>query len=163
MLENIFCFLLWIVAPALCVLSDPREDYCPNWCWASVGCRKWRALGEWAVLLGWKALDVGLANERKGTGSLLPPSVSQISSNLKFWFPGSGWSGSELLRLNFAQRWFGATNLRAWRATVCSGCTSASSPISATLISAQGIWDPSLRGMTNKTSRMKQMHGWIFS
>lgn len=106
MLGNLFRSLLWVVAQSLCFSQTHSEDYCPNLGWASVGCRKWRAFGEWAMLLGWKVLDIRLANESKGKRLIFPGPISQISSSLKLWFPGSCWRGSEFLRWNSAQYWF---------------------------------------------------------
>lgn len=52
----------------------------------------------------------GWPTKRKETTPLRPacltPLFRQLSSSLKLWFPGSCWSSSELLRLNFAQLWF---------------------------------------------------------
>ena len=73
------------------------------------GLQKQTGHREWTVLWEWKPVNTALANKKKinsSTASCLTPLFRRLSSSLKLWFPGSCWSSSELLSLNFAQLWF---------------------------------------------------------
>ena len=92
-----------------CLLSDQGEDHPLGLVWTSVGCRNRLSIWEWVVLWEWKPVNTGLAHENKrnsSTAFCLTPLFRQLSSSLKLWFPGSCWSSSKLLSLNFAQHWF---------------------------------------------------------
>lgn len=100
-LEN-FCILPQDVA---CLLSDQVRITTQGLAWTSVGCRNRLGIEGWTVLWEWKPQSIQRWPTKKinsSTASCLTPLFRRwLSSSLKLWFPGSCWSSSELLSLNF--------------------------------------------------------------
>lgn len=95
-----------------CLLSNHSEDYYLDLGWASVGCRNTVSIWGVSSALEMKASQYtpGQWEQRKHPCFIPPPhthtspaTLSQLSSSLKLWFPGSCWSSSGLLRSTFAQ------------------------------------------------------------